>query len=131
MKKVLIEAATVDQYISRQENRLYLDPTRMILTPGARDELLRRKVEIVPGSRPAAACNNPAPGACPLPAAAYCPDCSAGAPCPACAPQDQVRNVERLLRAVADILRRDYGVTDPTRLKALSEEAVKIIWKNL
>jgi hypothetical protein len=51
MGKKLIDCNCLDQYICRKKKRIYLDPS-LVLSPGAKDELVRRGVEIVYSSNP-------------------------------------------------------------------------------
>ena len=55
MKKVLVQADNLDEFICQEEATLYVDAS-MILTPGAKDELLKRGVAVVRTS-----CASPAP----------------------------------------------------------------------
>ncbi len=125
MKKQLVEAGNVDAYICKETGTLYADGT-LVLTPGAKDELGRRGVAVVYGPRPGAAC---CPPGCTCPAcctpgygaAAHCP---AGCTCAACA--GGVANdaeTERLMLAVAVVLREDFGMKD---LAALQETSCKV-----
>lgn len=103
MKKVLVQADNLDEFICREDATLHVDAS-MILTPGAKDELLKRGVAVVRTS-----CASPAPHAA----------------------LSGSENLEGLLLGVAAILRQECGITDPERLKAASLQAVQIIRDNL
>ena len=103
MKKVLVQADNLDEFICREEATLYVDAS-MILTPGAKDELLKRGVAVVRTS------------------------CASSAPHAALSGE---KNIEGLLLGVATIIRQECGITDPERLKAASLQAVQTIRDNL
>ena len=54
MKKELITVDNVNNYISKQDGKLYVFGNRL-LTAGAKDELGRRRVSVVYGPEPVAA----------------------------------------------------------------------------
>ena len=136
MKKELITVDNVNNYISKQDGKLYVFGNRL-LTAGAKDELGRRRVSVVYGPEPVAA-----------PAAASSCGSAAGTPCGkshgACrggcncgsaitpgiaagAPLGSYTSVESLALALATMLKDKYGVTDPAELKELTAKALKAI----
>lgn len=119
MKKELICVENLDAFICKQDGKLYLDRGR-ILTPGAKDELARRGVSIVYGPEPAPA--------------ASCRSCcgtgrtfSVGPEKEASSPVVMTKSLESLAIAVASMLRKQYGVTNPEQLRAMTIEALKTI----
>ena len=50
MKKTLVEVKNLDEHICTKNNTIYLDGS-IILTPSAKDELNKRRIAIVNGSR--------------------------------------------------------------------------------
>lgn len=132
MKKELICVENLDAFIRKQDGKLYVDQGR-ILTPGAKDELARRGVSIVYGPEPAP---EPAPVAA----------CQTAAPCRGCCgtgrtfyvgPEEgssslaAAGSLESLSIAVASMLKKQYGVTDPEQLRAMTIEALKTIRDNV
>lgn len=136
MKKELITVDNVNNYISKQDGKLYVFGNRL-LTAGAKDELGRRRVSVVYGPEPVAA-----------PAAASSCGSAAGTPCgkshgtcrggcncgssitpgiAAGAPLGSYTSVESLALALATMLKDKYGVTDPAELKELTAKALKAI----
>ncbi len=117
MKKQLVQVDNLDEYICRAEATIYVD-AGMILTPGAKDELAKRRVTIVHGSRS----NSHPCGA--HGAAAHSGDlgdlCLGGN-----------ADLERLLLCVAAMLQKECGITDPETLRAASLQAVQTIRANL
>lgn len=111
MKKQLITVDNLSEYTCRTSNRIYVDNT-MILTPGAKDELSKKGIDIV---------RTP------------CPDmdtCTAHSS-PAAADSGACQEAERLIYGLAAMLQSEYGITDPEKLKALSIKAATIIRKNI
>ena len=142
MKKELITVDNVNNYICKQDGKLYVFGNRL-LTAGAKDELGRRRVTVVYGPEPVVA-----------PAAAPASSCSsaAGTPCgkshgtcrggcncgsaitpgiAAGAPLGSYTSVESLALALATMLKEKYGVTDPAELKDLTAKALKAIRDNM
>lgn len=112
MKKTLITVDNVQDFICQVEKRIYVDG--MILTPGAKDELHKRGIDIIFSS---------------------CPEvkgCQAHSNSPAsvCSSMPEQEN-ERLFYGVAAMLLNDYGIKDPEKLKELSIKATKIIKENI
>ncbi|WP_320172214.1 hypothetical protein [Maridesulfovibrio sp.] len=110
MKKKLIEAGNIDCFISPESHTLYVDSS-MILTPGAKDELRKRKISITRVEDSAAVAAE-GKGGCGNPACTkeVCDEC------------------EGLVMGIAVLLKEEYGITDLSKLKDLSfsiAEAVK------
>ncbi|MBI5520480.1 MAG: hypothetical protein HY916_10545 [Desulfovibrio sp.] len=107
MAKTLITLEGLDMYI--QDGKLVLDSSK-IITPGARDELYKRGVELeyspAPHEAPGHSCAEDTPGAHCAQAGAY--------------PED-------LLLGVASIIRQHYGITDPDDLRKVTLETVAAI----
>lgn len=130
MKKELICVDNLDAFICKQDGKLYVDQGR-ILTPGAKDELARRGVSVVYGPEPT-----------PEPAA---PSCQPAGPCRGCCgtgrtfyvgPEEgstlsMAGSLESLTIAVASMLKKEYGVTDPEEIRAMTIEALKTIRDNV
>ena len=146
MKKELITVDNVNNYISKQDGKLYVFGNRL-LTAGAKDELGRRRVAVVYGPEPVAA---PAAAAKPAAAATAAPasscacgkshgSCRGGCNCgsaitpgiAAGAPLGSYTSVESLALALASMLKEKYGVTDPAELKELTAKALKAIRDNM
>ena len=146
MKKELITVDNVNNYISKQDGKLYVFGNRL-LTAGAKDELGRRRVAVVYGPEPVAA-----PGAAAKPAvaatAAPASSCACGKSHGSCrggcncgsaitpgiaagAPLGSYTSVESLALALASMLKDKYGVTDPAELKELTAKALKAIRDNM
>ena len=145
MKKELITVDNVNNYISKQDGKLYVFGNRL-LTAGAKDELGRRRVAVVYGPEPVAAPVAAAPAA---PAtAASSSSCACGKSHGSCrggcncgsaitpgiaagAPLGSYTSVESLALALASMLKDKYGVTDPAELKELTAKALKAIRDNM
>ena len=146
MKKELITVDNVNNYISKQDGKLYVFGNRL-LTAGAKDELGRRRVAVVYGPEPVAA---PVAAAKPAAAATAAPasscacgkshgSCRGGCNCgsaitpgiAAGAPLGSYTSVESLALALASMLKEKYGVTDPAELKELTAKALKAIRDNM
>ena len=137
MKKELITVDNVNNYISKQDGKLYVFGNRL-LTAGAKDELGRRRVAVVYGPEPVAAPVTAAPasscacgkshgscrGGCNC-GSAITPGIAAGAPL------GSYTSVESLALALASMLKEKYGVTDPAELKELTAKALKAIRDNM
>lgn len=102
MKKKLVEARNVESYICQANAKIYVDNT-MILTPGAKDELNKRKITIVRDSKPASTCGGA--DSC------LARVCMAGA---------EDADMERLFYGVAAMVKEEYGIEDPQQLKDIS-----------
>lgn len=111
MSKQLITVDTLDSHI--EDGRCVLGPD-MILTPGAKDELARRRVRIVYGEKACAASS-----------------CGCGSGSDACVNAAAVAGArsdlkgEDLVLAVAALIRKECGISDPERLRAVTCEALK------
>ena len=144
MKKELITVDNVNNYISKQDGKLYVFGNRL-LTAGAKDELGRRRVAVVYGPEPVAA---PAAAAKPAASAAPASSCACGKSHGSCrggcncgsaitpgiaagAPLGSYTSVESLALALASMLKDKYGVTDPAELKELTAKALKAIRDNM
>jgi hypothetical protein len=146
MKKELITVDNVNNYISKQDGKLYVFGNRL-LTAGAKDELGRRRVSVVYGLEPVAA-----PAQAPAAAPASSCGSASGTPCgkshgtcrggcncgsaitpgiAAGAPLGSYTSVESLALALATMLKEKYGVTDPAELKELTAKALKAIRDNM
>ncbi len=137
MKKELITVDNVNNYISKQDGKLYVFGNRL-LTAGAKDELGRRRVSVVYGPEPVAAPAAPA-SSCGSAAGTPCGKshgtCRGGCNCgssitpgiAAGAPLGSYTSVESLALALATMLKDKYGVTDPAELKELTAKALKAI----
>lgn len=112
MKKTLIEKKNIDSFICQANGAIYVDAT-MILTPGARDELSKRKIKIVRDAKPASSCGG----------AESCPArlCDGGG---------EESDFERLFYGVAAMVKQEYGIDDPQKLKEISCQIVRTL-KNL
>ena len=140
MKKELITVDNVNNYISKQDGKLYVFGNRL-LTAGAKDELGRRRVSVVYGPEPVAAPVQ-APAAAPASSCACGKShgsCRGGCNCgsaitpgiAAGAPLGSYTSVESLALALATMLKEKYGVTDPAELKELTAKALKAIRDNM
>ena len=144
MKKELITVDNVNNYISKQDGKLYVFGNRL-LTAGAKDELGRRRVAVVYGPEPVAA---PAAAVKPAASAAPASSCACGKSHGSCrggcncgssitpgiaagAPLGSYTSVESLALALASMLKDKYGVTDPAELKELTAKALKAIRDNM
>ena len=105
MGKKLVGIDNLEECICQTSGKIYADGT-IILTPGAKDELTRRGIPIVYGPKPEAVECAPATGAV--------------------AP-----GLENLVCAVSGILSKQYGITDPEQLQAMSCLVVKTIKENV
>lgn len=115
MKKELITVENLDSLVCIQEGKAYIGLGRM-LTPGAKDELYRRRLEIVYGNAP-----TQTQGAC-------CGSCATGKTFyvgPEISSLGSAGSLESLASMVAGMLRRDYGVTDAKECRKLTLEALK------
>lgn len=140
MKKELITVDNVNNYINKQDSKLYVFGNRL-LTAGAKDELSRRRVSVVYGPEPvsAAASASACSSAAGTPCGKSHGSCRGGCNCgssitpgiAAGAPLGSYTSVESLARALATMLTERYGVTDPVELKELTAKALKAIRDNM
>lgn len=98
MAKQLIESANVDEFICHEEKKFYLDLSRMVLTPGAKDLLRRKNIEIV-----------------------YCEVQESPADVPA-APSTATSG--NLSETVAVLLKQDYAITDADQVERITREVL-------
>ena len=108
MGKTLITIDNLDQFI--HSNKLVMDSAK-ILTPGARDELCKRGVQI---SYDEAAAHHCGHGEC----AQHAHD-------------GHDEHCDDLLIGVAAIIKPHYGITDPDELRKVTLETVAVIGKSL
>lgn len=124
MKKKLIEVKNLDAHICQANGRIYVDNT-MILTPGARDELSKRKITIERDPKP----EFPSCGAPSCPARL----CNADLVAPASTDDTGVdveigdAETERLFYGVAAMVKEEYGIDDPRQLKDISCKIVDVL----
>ena len=142
MKKELITVDNVNNYISKQDGKLYVFGNRL-LTAGAKDELGRRRVSVVYGPEPVAAPVQAPAASCGSASGTPCGKshgtCRGGCNCgsaitpgiAAGAPLGSYTSVESLALALASMLKDKYGVTDPAELKELTAKALKAIRDNM
>ena len=107
MGKTLITIDNLDQFI--HSNKLVMDSAK-ILTPGARDELCKRGVQLSYDE-----------------AAAHC----AHGGCPQHGHDGHDDHCDDLLIGVAAIIKQHYGITDPDELRKVTLETVAVIGKSL
>lgn len=119
MKKKLIEVCNIESFICKTHGRIYVDNS-MILTPGARDELNKRKIMIVRDAKPEFNCCGT--DSCP---ARVCTDSQAGTE--DCGDAD----MERLFYGVAAMVKEEYGIEDPQQLKDISCKIVEALKQNI
>ena len=142
MKKELITVDNVNNYICKQDGKLYVFGNRL-LTAGAKDELGRRRVTVVygpepvvaPAAAPASSCSSAASTPCGKSHGACRGGCNCGSAITpgiaAGAPLGSYTSVESLALALATMLKEKYGVTDPAELKDLTAKALKAIRDNM
>lgn len=124
MSKQLVTIDNLDEFLCRHDGKFYMDGSR-ILTPGAKDELAKRHIEVAQGC----GCNHPG---------ASCAQAAGEAKhgsqcCGTCSAPDSYHSpeVEDVLIAVAATLQKEYGVSDPDELRKISLEMVETLKKNL
>lgn len=110
MKKQLVEVSNLDSYICQANTSIYVDNS-VILTPGARDELSKRKITIVRDTAPKTTCGG----------AASCPARVCGAE--NCTDSD----TDRLFYGVAAMVKEEYGIEDPQQLQEISCRIVEAL----
>lgn len=114
MKKKLVEVGNLDPYVCLDSKKFYAEED-MILTPGARDELSKRGISIVCAPKPEK-----------YEATAY----ASAAACPTEGSEESA-GLEKLVLAVAVMLKEEYGITDPKELHDLSCRFVNTIKENI
>lgn len=108
MMKELITLDNLDSCISK-DGKCYVAPNQ-ILAPGAKDELARRRVGIVYGHKPeSSVCSCSVTGSQ-----------STGS----CCTKGSICDPDELAIAIAALLKKECGITDPAELRALTIEAL-------
>lgn len=129
MKKQLVGVDNLDAHICKSSGKFYADST-IILTPGAKDELNKRKICIVYGEKPepiqTMVCK-------PTIHDPNCGVCSLGWTCTTTSEtvDPKTAAIEELLISVAATLKTQYNITDPEELKKISIQVVKTLKDNL
>lgn len=98
MSKQLITVDNLADFVCLDSSVISLDPARYIVSPGAKDELARRKIELVYDS--AAGCSGKA-------------------------------KVDDFVIAVAAVLKQEYGINDPVKLRDTTLSIVKTIKESI
>lgn len=106
--KQLITIDNLDACIST-DGRCYIGSDQ-ILSPGAKDELARRRVPLVYGDKPGTGC------------------CQTGGTGSACC-KGGICDPDELPIAIAALLKKECGITDPGQLRALTIEALRRVAK--
>ena len=96
-----------------------MDPAK-ILTPGARDELVRRGIQIRYAEPAAAPCQQGCPSHADGPVTGHAHG-NSGNDC----------QCDDMLIGVAAIIKQHYGITDPDELRKVTLETVAVIGKSL
>jgi hypothetical protein len=110
MKKELIGLDNLEHFLCKTENRIYVDNAAVVLTPGAKDELAKRHVEIVYGPCPFyASCGHQAPAA------------GHGASA------DEGVSLEALVYGIAASIKQEHGVADPDQLREMTRQVLEKI----
>ncbi len=110
--KQLITIENLDGCIST-DGRCYIGKDQ-ILSPGAKDELARRRVPLVYGDKPGSSCSTKA-SAC----------LTSGSSCR----KGGICDPDELAVAIAALLKKECGITDPGQLRALTIEALRRVAK--
>ena len=113
MGKTLITFENLEQFIT--DKKLVMDSAK-ILTPGARDELVKRGIQISYAEAAAPHCQQNHCGH----ADNHGADCANGD-----------GQCEDMLIGVAAIIKQHYGITDPDELRKVTLETVAVIGKSL
>lgn len=116
MKKQLIQAQNVERFITA-ENTILVDNT-MVLTPGARDLLSSRKVDIIRVAQVQAEENSFSLSAC-LPPKNEFKGSGSGA------------ERDAFTRNLSAMLEKSYGLTNPVELDEYTQKAIELIKENL
>ncbi len=112
MKKKLIEVGNLDSFICPDSSTIYVDNT-MILTPGAKDELGKRKITIARVADAFAVVGGhegQSAGGC---------------------EEAQCDDAERFMLGVAVMLKEEYGIEDMEHLQILSARIADTIKNNI
>lgn len=113
MKKQLVEANNLDSYICQACATIYVTKS-MILTPGAKDELQKRKICIVYGEAPSeVVCTTVAEPTGPT------------------VTMSDDEDMERLFYGVAAMAKEELGIDDPETLKNISIKIVDTLRKSI
>ncbi|WP_421899804.1 hypothetical protein [Maridesulfovibrio sp.] len=119
MKKKLIEAGNLDSFICPDCHTFFAD-CNMILTPGAKDELSKRKIKLARVEDAAAA-------------VAGC--CNGAADNVGCGNSDCTKEAcngcEELVMGIAVLLKEEYGITDLAQLKEMSFKLADAVKGNI
>ena len=118
MKKKLIEAGKLDSFICKDSKTIYVDNS-MLLTPGAKDELRKRKISITRVADASAQMSTPAEQ--------ETSGCSNSAHCT----KAECDSCEGLVMGIAVILKEEYGITDIAKLKELSFSIADAVKANI
>ncbi|WP_027723007.1 hypothetical protein [Maridesulfovibrio zosterae] len=118
MKKKLIEVGNLDSFLCPDSCTIYVDNT-MILTPGAKDELRKRKISI---ARVADAKS--------MKDRMYEQDSSDCKYTNSCE-KAECDECESLVMGIAVMLKEEYGITDLTQLKEMSFQLAEIVKENI
>ncbi len=124
MGKKLIAENCVESYICTESGKFYIDNNTMILTPGAKDKLRDKGIAIVYGEKPAA-------DLCAIETTAKAWSTPEEAICKVVASCEATDGIEKLILAIADILKNQYGITDPEQMAEVSSQVVNIIKENI
>ena len=106
MKKELISVEQLDSFTCLHGPRIYADPAHYILSPGAKDELGKRHIEIIYG---------------PCPDYPSCGHTLGGQPA-GCSSK-----VDDLTISVAAVLKKEFGITDQNQLRDMTLQVVKTL----
>jgi hypothetical protein len=109
MKKELIGLDNLEHFLCKTENRMYVDNTAGVLTPGAKDELAKRHVEIVYGPCP------------------FYASCGHQAPAEHGASVDGGVSLEALVYGIAASIKQEHGVTDPMQLQEMTRQVLETL----
>jgi hypothetical protein len=113
MKKELIGLDNLDSFLCKTENRIFIDNSAVVLTPGARDELTKRHVEIAYG---------------------FCPDATScglhAAPAASGKCETDVA-LQALIYGIAASLKHEHGITDPIQLCDMTRQALERLKSSL
>lgn len=122
MKKKLIRVDNLDEFICKESGKVRIDGDTL-LTPGAKDELSKRRIGIIYDR-----CSRQGPAAAGQTGGKGCPP---GCKCPQCTQAKLPAGMEDLLISIAAVLKKDYGVKDPDELRNMSLKVVKSLKENL
>ncbi len=133
MKKTLISAENIEGHICRAGGKLFLDGA--ILTPGARDELTKRRITVLHGPCPEVSSCSMRAGACCRGGCAEGEEgAKAGLPGAGAGQQGEQSPeavLARLMLGIETVLRKEYGVSNPQEIHAVSLKAIQVIKENI